>query len=80
MVDTPAFGDDDDEALIGEMVEILDYSIGHANTILLMIKFPKTRFDPPFQQMLKTITHIFGQAVTKLVQYGAYCMLPRLFW
>ena len=55
IVDTPGFGDSDDEddKLIDEMMEVLTDEIVGANSIVLLINGEKERFDSAFQQMLR---------------------------
>ena len=61
MVDTPGFGDsdNDDEVLIEEMMNVLANVIDHADTILLLFDRRLIRFDANLQSMLKRMTQIF---------------------
>jgi len=76
VVDTPGFGDSDneDEALIEEMMNILANVVDHADTILLLFNGELPRFDASLQSMLKTMTQIFG------VDWWNYVVIGVSFW
>lgn len=63
MVDTPGFGDSDneDEQLIEDMMDILANTVDHADTLLLLLDGTDPRFKAGLQAMLKKMTVIFGQ-------------------
>merc|ERR1712223_490865 len=73
VVDTPGFGDSDDEmeALIEEMMDVLNNKIGEADVILLLLKGTSTRFSAGLQIMLKRMTAIFGSKWWDNVVIGA---------
>merc|ERR1712223_1859138 len=73
VVDTPGFGDSDDEmeALIEEMMDVLNDKIGEADVILLLLKGTSTRFSAGLQIMLKRMTAIFGSKWWDNVVIGA---------
>merc|ERR1712055_73170 len=76
VVDTPGFGDSDneDEALIEEMMNILANVVDHADTILLLFNGELPRFDASLQSMLKRMTQIFG------VDWWNYVVIGVSFW
>merc|ERR1719239_1068988 len=76
VVDTPGFGDsdNDDEALIEEMMNILANVVDHADTILLLFNGKLPRFDASLQSMLKRMTQIFG------VDWWNYVVIGVSFW
>ena len=63
IVDTPGFGDSDgsDNALIQEMMEILDNELGSANIIVLAIDGATPRFTSGLYDMLRQMSSIFGK-------------------
>ena len=73
VVDTPGFGDSDDEmeALIEEMMDVLNNKIGEADVIVLLLKGTSTRFSAGLQIMLKRMTSIFGSKWWDNVVIGA---------
>ena len=73
VVDTPGFGDSDDEmeALMEEMMDVLNDKIGEADVILLLIKGTSTRFSAGLQIMLKRMSAIFGSKWWDNVVIGA---------
>ena len=62
IVDTPGFGDSDneDEVLIEEMMSTLSNTINHADTILLLLKGDASRFNDSLIKMIKRMTIMFG--------------------
>ena len=54
MVDTPGFGDsdNDDEILIEEMMDTLANVVDHTDTFLLLFDGTETRFDASLQNMI----------------------------
>jgi len=76
VVDTPGFGDsnNDDEALIEEMMNILANVVVHADTLVLLFNGMETRFDAGLQSMLKRMTQIFG------VDWWNYVVIGVSFW
>ena len=62
-IDTPAFGDSDgsDNALIQEMMDILDNELGSANIIVLAIDGATPRFTSGLYDMLRQMSSIFGE-------------------
>ena len=76
MVDTPGFGDtdNDDEALIEEMMDVLSHTIDHADTIILLLKGDDTRFSNGLQKMIKRLTVMFGQS------WWDYLVIVVSFW
>ena len=75
-MDTPGFGDsdNDDEALVEEMMNILANVVVHADTIVLLFKGTETRFNASLQSMLKIMTQIFG------VDWWNYVVIGVSFW
>ena len=63
VVDTPGFGDTDneDEALIDEMMDTLANILDHADTLLLVLPGSTERFSESLQEMLMRMTLMFGQ-------------------
>ena len=63
IVDTPGFGDSsgEDNELIQEMIEILDFELGYTNIIILAIDGSTPRFSSGLLDMMKQMTSIFGQ-------------------
>ena len=63
IVDTPGFGDSDgsDNALIQEMMDILDNELGDANVIVLAIDGATPRFSSGLYDMLRQMSAIFGE-------------------
>ena len=76
MVDTPGFGDsdNDDEALIEEMMNILANVIVHSDTLVLLLDGRLTRFNASLQNMLKRMTQIFGG------DWWNYVVIGVSFW
>jgi len=76
VVDTPGFGDSDDEEeiLIEEMMDTLANVIDHAGTILLTLDGRITRFSDGLTTMLKRMTIIFGQ------NWWDYVVIGVSFW
>ena len=76
VVDTPGFGDsdNDDEALIEDMMAILADTIDHADTLLLVMDGRVTRFQDGLQKMIKQMTVIFGQ------RWWDYMVVGVSFW
>ena len=76
VVDTPGFGDsnNDDEALIEEMMEVLANVVVHADTLVLLFDGTTTRFNAGLQNMLKRMTQIFG------VDWWNYVVIGVSFW
>ena len=76
MVDTPGFGDSDnnDEALIEEMMNVLANVVVHADTLVLLFDGRETRFDSSLQSMLKIMTQIFG------TDWWNYVVIGVSFW
>ena len=64
IVDTPGFGDSDgsDNALIQEMMDILDNELGDTNVIVLAIDGATPRFSSGLYDMLRQMSSIFGEA------------------
>ena len=62
-MDTPRFGDSDgsDNALIQEMMDILDNELGDANVIALAIDGATPRFSSGLYDMLRQMSAIFGE-------------------
>ena len=62
IVDTPGFGDSDneDEVLIEEMMSTLSGTINHADTIMLLLKGDASRFNDSLIKMIKRMTIMFG--------------------
>ena len=62
-MDTPGFGDSDgsDNALIQEMMDILDNELGSANIIVLAIDGATPRFTSGLYDMLRQMSSIFGK-------------------
>ena len=73
VVDTPGFGDSDDEmeSLMEDMMDVLNNKIGEADVILLLLKGTSTRFSAGLQIMLKRMTAIFGSKWWDNVVIGA---------
>ena len=63
IVDTPGFGDsdNDDEALIDEMMDVLKNVIEGCNGIVLLINGEEERFDASLQQMMREMQALFGE-------------------
>ena len=63
IVDTPGFGDSDgsDNALIQEMMDILDNELGDTNVIVLAIDGATPRFSSGLYDMLRQMSAIFGE-------------------
>merc|ERR1711971_894123 len=76
VVDTPGFGDsdNDDEALIEEMMNILANVVDHADTLVLLLDGTSTRFNASLQNMLKRMTQIFG------ADWWNYIVIGVSFW
>merc|ERR1712215_424750 len=76
VVDTPGFGDSDneDEALIEEMMDVLANKLVHADTLLLLVNGQTTRFTAGLQTMLKRMTLMFGQ------DWWDYVVVGVSFW
>ena len=52
------------------MMEVLDTTLDHADTLLLLLKGTYTRFTAGLQTMLKKMTIIFGQGWWDFVVIG----------
>merc|ERR1719391_496892 len=76
IVDTPGFGDSDneDEQLITEMMDVLSNVLDHTDTIVLLIKGTETRFTEGLQTMIKRMTLLFGQ------KWWDYLVFGVSFW
>ena len=76
MVDTPGFGDsdNDDEVLIEEMMDALANVVDHVDTIVLLLDGRKTRFDASLQNMLKRMGQIFSH------DWWNYVVIGVSFW
>ena len=63
VVDTPGFGDSDDEMdeLIVEMMDILNNDVETADAILLTIDQANTRFTDGLEKMLDELESMFGK-------------------
>ena len=63
VVDTPGFGDsdNDDNLLIDEMMDVLKNTIEGANAIVLLINGEEERFDASLQQMIREMQALFGE-------------------
>jgi len=63
IVDTPGFGDsdNDDDALIDEMMDVLKNVIEGCNGIVLLINGEEERFDASLQQMMREMQALFGE-------------------
>jgi len=63
IVDTPGFGDSDDEeeVLIEEMMDVLGNTVKNADTLLLLLDGRATRFTKGLQTMIKRMTVIFSK-------------------
>ena len=62
MIDTPGFGDsnNDEDLLIEEMMDVLANVVDHTDTFLLLFDGRETRFDASLQNMIQRMTIIFG--------------------
>lgn len=62
-MDTPGFGDSDqeDDLLIQEMMDVLKNSVGYTNSIILLLNGQKTRFNEALHSMLKQMSSLFGE-------------------
>ena len=76
MVDTPGFGDsdNDDDVLIEEMMDILADVVDHTDTFLLLFDGRETRFDASLQNMIQRMTIIFGH------HWWDYLVIGVSFW
>merc|ERR1712055_1036042 len=76
VVDSPGFGDSDneDEALIEEMMDVLANKLDHADTLLLLLNGQETRFKAGLQTMLKRMTLMFGK------DWWDYVVVGVSFW
>jgi len=63
IVDTPGFGDSDNEdgVLIDEMMNVLNQNVVSANVILLLLKGTETRLGGELQQMIREMRALFGE-------------------
>merc|ERR1711971_1297762 len=66
--------DNDDEALIEEMMNILANVVDHADTLVLLLDGTSTRFNASLQNMLKRMTQIFG------ADWWNYIVIGVSFW
>ena len=76
MVDTPGFGDsnNDDDLLIEEMMDILANVVDHTDSFLLLFDGRETRFDASLQNMIQRMTIIFGH------HWWDYLVIGVSFW
>ena len=76
MIDTPGFGDsnNDDDLLIEEMMDILANVVDHTDSFLLLFDGRETRFDASLQDMIKKMTIIFGH------NWWDYLVIGVSFW
>merc|ERR1711970_846712 len=74
VVDTPGFGDNEDEALIEEMMDVLVNQLDHADTLLLLLNGESTRFSAGLQTMLNWMTLMFGKG------WWDYVVVGVSFW
>ena len=76
MVDTPGFGDsdNDDDVLIEEMMDTLANVVDHTDTLLLLFDGRETRFDASLQNMIQSMTTIFGH------NWWDYLVIGVSFW
>ena len=63
VVDTPGFGDSDNEdsELIDEMVNVLEHVVKNAHTLLLLFNGEDSRIDASLQQMIREMEALFGK-------------------
>ena len=63
VVDTPGFGDsdNDDNILIDEMMDVLKNTVEGTNGIILLINGEEERFDASLQQMMREMQALFGE-------------------
>jgi len=66
VVDTPGFGDsqgqETENELIDEMMEVLKGTIKEANALVLLLNGEEERFDYAFQRTIREMTAMFGDA------------------
>jgi len=76
VVDTPGFGDSsgDDNKLIQEMMEVLNFELVYGNTIVLALDGNIPRFSSGLIDMLKQMSSIFGR------QWWDYMMIGVTKW
>jgi len=76
VVDTPGFGDSsgEDNKLIQEMMEVLNFELKYANTIMLALDGNTPRFSSGLIDMLKQMSAIFGS------QWWDYMMVGVTKW
>ena len=72
MVDTPGFGDSDEEmnTLIDEMMNVLNNVVDSANSLLLLFKATETRFNSDMITMLRQMTSLFGNSMWNSTMIG----------
>ena len=72
IVDTPGFGDsdNDDDALIDEMMDVLKHTIEGCNGIVLLINGEEERFDASLQQMMREMQALFGEDFWRFTTIG----------
>ena len=72
MVDTPGFGDSDEEMndLIDEMMEVLNNDVKTTNTLLLLFKATENRFNSHLITMLRQMTALFGSSMWNSTMIG----------
>jgi len=61
VVDTPGFGDNEDESLVEEIMDVLANTIDDADSLVLVLRGDTTRLSYELQKMLKRMTVVFGQ-------------------
>ena len=74
IVDTPGFDDSEgpesQNELVDEMMNVLKYEVKEANALIILIKGTETRFDSAFQQTIRDMISLFGNAFWNNVVIG----------